>query len=560
MRPPRNSKVETIAEQFGRMRADYDAAKQTRFKRRRSGMVTATGSAADYHYRIEQAYFGIIEQARELFRNHCLVAQGIRRLVANILSGGFTLDIRTGDDGLNKELSARWYAWSENPDACDIQGEQDFHGMEKLCLQQVIVDGDLVTLPTIDGELQQIEAHRLRNPKRTTRNVVHGVELDAEDKPRRRLAYWIAHEDIDAYYPVPLASEMTRYPARVDGVRQILHHYLPDRTSQTRGVSCLAPPMETAGMGDDLMFAQLVKAQMAAAATMIRELGENAQPINFSAGGAGQDVTTEVRPTGETRQLGGWQPGMEIFGFPGERIRIESANVPNAEFFQHAMLILSIVAVNLDLPVQVLMLDATHTNFSGWRGSVDQARQRWQEIQRWLIGSFHTPVYLWKVRQWAADDAVLRRTLEEQDWQRRPGADGIDAFGHVWHTAGWPYIEPTQDATGDLIQTRNLLTSPRRAAARRGIDYEDLIAECIEDRERLVNASQDAADRLNKRNADRAGWVPLSWRDIAQPPMPEGIQISVASGAELGKPPEVKTDAKPTPATAPPRKTEAANA
>ena len=204
------------------------------------------------------------------------------------------------------------------------------------------------------------------------------------------------------------------------------------------------------------------------------------------------------------------------------------------------------------------MLDATHTNFSGWRGSVDQARQRWQEIQRWLISSFHTPVYLAKLRQWAADDPVLRRTIEEQDGRRRVGADGIDAFGHVWHVAGWPYIEPTQDAMGDLIQTRNLLTSPRRCAARRGIDYEDLISECIEDRERLIHASQECADRLNGRNASRAGWVPLTWRDIAQPPMPEGVQISVASGAELGSPPAPATtpgaypNGQPKTATAPP--------
>lgn len=546
-------KVASVAEQFGQMRADYDAAKQTRFKRRRTGMI-AQGSAGDYHYRTESAYFGIIEQARELFRNHCLIAQGIRRLCANILGGGFTVDIRTGDDGLNRELSARWYEWSEDPDQCDIQGEQDFHGLEKLTLQQVIVDGDLITLPTIDGELQQLEAHRMRNPARTVRNVVHGVELDNEDKPRRRLAYWIAHEDVEAYYPVPKAGEMTRYPARVDGVRQVLHHYLPDRTSQTRGVTCLAAPMETAGMGDDLMFSQLVKAQMAAAATLIRELDASAQPINYGTGG--QEVSTAQRPDGTTQQRAGWQPGMEIFGYPGEHLRIESPNVPNAEFFQHAMLILSIVAVNLDLPVQVLMLDATHTNFSGWRGSVDQARQRWQEIQRWLITSFHTPVYLAKVRQWAADDPVLRRTIEEQDGRRRVGADGINAFGHVWHTAGWPYIEPVQDATGDLIQIRNGLTSPRRAAARRGVDIEDLEDESIEDRIRLIGKAQVAAEKINAKHKAAEGWVPLTWRDIAQPPMPEGIQISVASGAELG--------AKPVEPTKPglpvPTKKEPANA
>lgn len=534
-----------MADMFARARADYDAARKTRFKRDRGvNLLRSTGSAADYHYRTEQAYFGMIEEARELFRNHALIGQAVRRLVANILSGGFTLDIRTGDKALDADLYAQWYDWSEDADQCDIQGEQDFHGLEKLILQQVIVDGDVVTLPTIEGELQQIESHRLRTPYRTRRNIVHGVELNNDDKPRRREAYWIAYEDIEAYYPVPKVSEMTRYPARVDGVRQVFHHYMPDRASQTRGVSAFAAPMETAGMGDDLFFAQLVKAQMAACAALLREYDAGVIPPAINAGG--QDTDTETRPNGETRQLAGYSPAMEMFGFPGEKLTWQSPSVPNQEFFQHATLILSILAVNLDLPVQVLMLDATNTNFSGWRGSIDQARQRWLEIQRWLIQSFHTPVYRWKVRQWAASDPVLRRTIQEQEKSRpRPGA--IDAFGHVWHPAGWPYIEPTQDATGDLIQIRNLLTSPRRLDARRGIDHEDKLRECMEDRELAINMAQDTADRVNSRNKSREGWVVLTWRDIAQPPMPEGVNVNVGQVELGGKANDASTTGAPSP-------------
>jgi lambda family phage portal protein len=548
----RRNQTPTMAAMFAGARADYDAAKKTRFKRDRAGLLASTGSAADYHYRTEVAYFGMIEQSRELLRNHPLIAQAIRRLVANILGGGFTLDVRTGDDSLNAELSGMWADWSQDEDQCDIQGEQDFHGLEKLTLQQVIADGDLVTLPTIDGELQQIEAHRMRTPHRTRRNIIHGVQLnnvDPEDggKPRRREAYWIAHEDVEAYYPVPKASQMTRYPAREDGVRQVFHHYMPDRTTQTRGVSALTPPMETAGMGDELFFAQLMKAQMAACAVLTRQYDAGAIPPAINTGG--QDTDTETRPDGETRQLAGWGPAMELFSYPGEHLAWNSPNVPNQEFFQHAMLILSIISVNLDLPVQVLMLDATHTNFSGWRGSIDQARQRWLEIQRWLIQSFHTPVYRWKVRQWAASDPALRRTIEEQTkTPRKPG--GIDAFGHVWHPAGWPYIEPTQDALGDLIQIRNHLTSPRRLAARRGIDYGVHLKECHEDYELRINSAQDTADRLNTRNKSRKGWVDVTWRDVDPPPMPEGVNVNVGSGAELGsKPDDPEATGAPAPAT-----------
>jgi len=549
----RRKQTSTMAERFAGARADYDAAKQTRFKRDRSAagnMLISTGSAADFHYRTEQAYFGMIEQARDLFRNHALIGQAVRRLVANILSGGFTLDVRTGDKALDADLSGRWDDWSESPDQCDIQGEQTFHGLENLTLQQVIVDGDLITLPTVDGTLQQIENHRLRTPHRTQRNIVHGIQLNNTDQPRRREAYWIADEDVEAYYPVPKVNEMTRYSARVDGIRQVLHHYMPDRTTQTRGVSAFAPPMETAGMGDDLMFAQLVKAQMAASAVLTHEYEGGMNPPAITAGG--QDTRSEERPDGGTRELAGWAPAMEMFAFPGETLKWHSPNVPNQEFFQHATLILSIIAVNLDLPVQVLMLDATHTNFSGWRGSIDQARQRWLEIQRWLIQSFHTPVYRWKIRQWAAESPVLRKTLQEQENTRRR-AGGINLFGHVWHPAGWPYIQPVEDATGDLIQIRNHLTSPRRLAARRGMDYGVHLQECHEDYELRINSAQDTADRLNARNKTRQGWVPLTWRDVDQPPMPEGISVNVGSATELGDSPNDGN------ATGAPKATEAPN-
>ena len=547
----RRKQTSTLAERFVKARADYDAARPTRFKRDRAGAGTtlrSTGSAADFHYRTEIAYFGMIEQARDLFRNHALIGQAVRRLVANILSGGFTLDVRTGDKALDDEMSDRWAEWSGDADLCDLQGEQNFHGLERLTLQQVIVDGDLITLPTRDGTLQQIENHRMRTPHRTRRNIVHGVQLNDTDKPRRREAYWIADEDVEAYYPVPKAGEMTRYPARVDGVRQVFHHYMPDRTTQTRGVSAFTAPMDTAGMGDDLFFAQLVKAQMAASAVLTHEFEGGMNPPEISAGG--QDTRTEQRPSGETRELAGWAPAMEMFAFPGETLKWHSPNVPNQEFFQHATLILSILAVNLDLPVQVLMLDATNTNFSGWRGSIDQARQRWLEIQRWLIQSFHTPVYRWKVRQWAAGSPVLRKTLQEQEnTRRRPG--GIDLFGHVWHPAGWPYIQPVEDATGDLIQLRNNLTAARRLTARRGIDYKTHLQESHEDQELRINSAHEAAKRVNSRNEKDEGWVSVTWRDIDQSPMPEGINVNVGNAAELGaEPDDTQTAGAPPTATA----------
>jgi len=531
----RDHETESVIEQMRNLRSDYDASKKTRFKRTRTGVVSQ-GSGADYHYRTWHSYASIMETARDLFRNHMLIGQGIRRLVANILGSGFTLDVKSGDKSLDAELKARWDAWAESPNA-DLAGEQCFHGLERLALQQVIVDGDVVPLPTESGAVQLVEAHRLRTPTNTSRNVVHGVLLD--EATRRRDEYWITNEDISPMAPLARVGDVTRYPTRytddLTGAeeRQILHLYMPDRSSQTRGVTALVPAIDNAGMGDDLAFAQLVKAQMSACVTILRELAAETQYPQALGDGSGQETETEQRPNGTVRTVAGWQPGMEIFGYPGEKLTGFSPNVPNAEFFQHMMFIISIVAVNLDLPIAVFMLDPSNTNFSGYRGAMNQARERFKVIQHWLAQSFHSPLYRWKVRQFAAEDAALRTAIERSLRDKK----AANPFRHVWHAQEWPYIEPTQDALGDVIQESNLLSSPRRLRARRGIDYEQLVGEIVEDRELLIVTAHKKAEDLNRRFD-----LGLTWRDLVHWPLPDGMNLSVSADGQ-------KPKQKPAPAT-----------
>jgi len=97
------------------------------------------------------------------------------------------------------------------------------------------------------------------------------------------------------------------------------------------------------------------------------------------------ELSTEQLADGTSRTLEGIAPGMELTGRPGEKLQGFSPNVPNAEFFQHVRLILTLVGVNLGLPLCIVMLDGSETNFSGWRGALDQAKMGFRHNQRWLI-------------------------------------------------------------------------------------------------------------------------------------------------------------------------------
>ena len=103
-----------------------------------------------------------MEMAREMTRNNPLVMQGVRRLVANVVGRGFVLDSDSGDKGIDDVNGYRWAEWSRSPEACDDQQELDFHGLEKLTLQHVIIDGDLCSLPNRDGGIESQEGHRLK--------------------------------------------------------------------------------------------------------------------------------------------------------------------------------------------------------------------------------------------------------------------------------------------------------------------------------------------------------------------------------------------------------------
>lgn len=503
---------------YDELRADYNISRDSRYRRRRSG-VTSVGNTGDYHWRSESQWLKGVETSRDFYRNDMVVGQGVRRLVDNVIQDGFTLDCNTGDSGLDDALEERWAAESCDAEAMDVAGELDWHTMEKLVLEQMIVDGDHIALGTRSGHLQLIEAHRCRSPRNTKRNVVMGVLLD---DVRRRLEYWITKDDIDPSMSVAKVSDTIQYPTRdKNGDRQVFHVYRPDRVSLTRGVTFFAPIVDPVGMHDDLQFAKLVQAQLVSAWAIIHEqapgeLDDGAPPATGSS-------TTETLADGTQRTVEGISPGMEYFGKAGETIKGFSPNVPNAEFFQHASLILTFISINLDLPLAVFLLDPTKTNFSGWRGAVDQARLGFRKLQHVLAGRFHRPVYRFRVRHWMADDPAMLATSKKS---------GVDIFRHSWNPPRQPYIQPVEDASADLLRVRNALISPRRLHAEKGVKYYDIVEEIVEDNSHAITEAKKKAQEINKQFPEDA---PVTWREVISLPTPDGVSVKLDTATPADK-------------------------
>lgn len=501
----------TIQSEFADIRADYDATRYSRFVRRRTG-VAPMGASADYHFRTEKEYYDLIEQARDMDRNDGLVGILADRRVDNIVQSGFTLDPKTGDKGLDNALWQWWEDLSTDPDQCDVTGECTWKEIERQACRSESIDGDIIITGTEDGTFQLLESHLIRTKSKTDDTFL-GVTTDAVG---RRLQYHVADElsqfgQFGDVTPVDVRND--------DGIRQVFHVFNPKRANVTRGVTQLAPVFSLSGMLEDINFAKLVQQQVVSCFAVFRKMaaGGNRLP---SADGYG-DAKTETTAAG-SRQLEGVSPGMEVIGQPGEELQGFSPNVPNSEYFQQVKLILQIIGVNFGLPLCLVLMDGSETNFSGWRGAVDEARKGFIADQMNLVRRLNRPAYIWR----------LWYELQQKGSQFKKSFSKLQQgiFRHNWNLPTWSYIEPVADAQGDAEQLKNALTSPRRLHAARGKDWEEIAEESIADNAFAIQKAQTQAAAIN---AEFPNGPQITWRDLIALPMPAGTTMAMQDPAAI---------------------------
>lgn len=214
---------------------------------------------------------------------------------------------------------------------------------------------------------------------------------------------------------------------------------------------------------------------------------------------------------------------MQIDTEPGETIEAFSPDIPNPQFFEHVMLIMKLVSANLGIPLMAVLLDATQTNFSGWRGAMDQARAGWRALQKHLIR---------QLSQTCLQLATASVYATSPEAQRLASQPGIKPFCVKWQRPTWEYIEPVKDTTADIAKIRGLISSPRRIHARRGEDFDEVSSEIIADNATLYRKARDTARELNGEAIEDTEKV--TWREMLVLPLPDGLSISLNGQASDG--------------------------
>ncbi len=514
----RRRQPKSQSEIFEGMRSDYRAAKESRFVARLTG-VDPNGSGADYH--IRNGYLKIIERARAAERNDPVIGAALTRLTSNVVGTGSWIDPQTGDPELDSVLADRFWKWASSPDSCHSEGEMSYAQIESMMFRSAVRDGDCFALLTDEGTIQVVEGHRLRTPNQTKQNVVHGVLCDSNGKRRE---IWVTREDIGLSDQTVKTNDVIKVPIRDEsGERVVCQVMIPNRSSQRRGVSSLAPTTEISAMLDDVQFAMLVKQQFASLLVILRTQGEGAIPGPAFGGGPG----TAGMGNGDGRDISPipfLESGLDYRAGAGEKIEAFSPNIPGDSYFQHVRLLLQLIAINLGIPVQALLLDPADSSFSAWRSALEECKRRFRELQQNLGSQFHTPVWRWRVR-WLLEN--------DEEVYRLAARVGDQIYAHELRPIAWPYLDPETDAKAEALQLENILTSPRRLQGNRGCDWETIVKETIEDKMLLIKAAKNAADRLNQ----EVGLI-LTWEQVLRAGLPEKASVAKQPAANLPAPKE----------------------
>lgn len=487
-------------------RIGYEAALPSRY-RAPTPHISSTGESGDYYLGSDYDRIRLTEQARDVARNDPIVRSAITRLRSQVIGDGFTLDPGTGSEALDQVIVQKWHEYSDDPARIDASERHNLTSIAGMCLRAMFVDGDIFAHPVRSGAIQLIEAHRVRKPASSRRKgMIHGILVNRYRAPRE---LWVTQESDTAKGSELRVRDMTKIPWQRNGVLNVMHIVDPDRVSQTRGVSPIAAVMNDVNYRKDIDFAQLLQQFMQSCAVLIRQQPDRmGDPNDTSTAPATGETETVSRRDGGQDTYMEMAPGLEIMGMPGEQITLATPNIPSTNAMQQLENTTQRIGLMFSMPLILLMMDASETNFSGWRGAVDVARREFRTLQGILRDRLYRPTYHHFLRMLAAND---------EDYQEALSNAARELDGNVllnrekWGRPRWPYVEPLKDTQARIAQAVGNITSMRRLLWEDGAEWNVVANEIVDDRALLIEAAIARANEINQRHPEaRLRWEVLA--------------------------------------------------
>lgn len=363
-----------------------------------------------------------------------------------------------------KQTEAEWQMWASRKANCDALGMNNFYELQQLAVKSWLMSGDIFALMKRYDEtpinpytlrIHLIEADRISTPAEmakspvpnltegvnpaTGNTIYDGVEVDANGKV---IAYHIC-----SAYPHQITAKEIKWQrveacGRLTGIPNIIQVMDAERPDQYRGVSYIAPCIETI-----LQLRRYTESELTAAlvqsfltAWITTETDATEFPFN-EVGGGDVDGIPGDQPDGASLSPNEYEmgPGTINHLAPGESVTLGNPNIPTAGFDAFVKTICKLVGASLEMPYDVLLKEF-NSSYSAAKGALEEAWEAFKMRRTWFVSDFCQPIY----ECWLAEAVALGRI-------KAPGFFTDPLIRAAWCNARWDgpaqtHLDPVKEA------------------------------------------------------------------------------------------------------------------
>ncbi|MAC81480.1 MAG: phage portal protein [Rhodobacteraceae bacterium] len=436
----------------------------------------------------------VTARARDLTRNNGWAAGGVAKEVDAVIGATFRPLLKPDWQalGLSPEwaaefkrlVEARWRSYADDPrKMCDTTRAQTAGQMFAMAYRNYLTEGDAIgligwktdrlthtTLRVVDPDLLSMPDGAME-----TAGFRGGVEMDESGAA---VAYHFRQGHPKSPYFDLRDMGHRRFIRDTNwGRPRVLHFFDKMRDGQTRGISRLAPIIETLRMEGQYARTELQAAILnaALAAYVKTPLGPDAIDEMFGEGDAGPFLAYQMdRQEFYSQRDGVHVGGAKLTGlFPGDEIGMVETARPAAQFSAFSSAVLRQIASGLGISYEQLAADWSKTNYSSARAAMVEIWRGWTARRVAFAQGFCQPFFM----------AWLE---EEVDFGRISLPDGAPPFEENWAAysrakwigSGKGFVDPVKEAQAAAMRVAlGLSTLEEEAAELTGSDWVENMAQ-----------------------------------------------------------------------------------
>jgi len=439
----------------------------------------------------------IIAQSRDFMRNNPIYVGMVDRAVTYIVGTGFNLRPSTGNKSWNARVEELWGGWWDRgrPETKALQTGRQL--LQMMCREHIVA-GDLGLIKLQDRHLQCVEAEQIATNKST---FPEGVVMGATGRPS---AFYVA--------PYGRGGSVDRNSAQMVQARHFVFVTDPDRPSSVRTVPLMQSTFPMLHRINDVCDSEAIAWQLLAriAVTMNRDEGAALayQESEADAAAEGTELATRLTEVGQA---------LIFHAPPGHEIKGVDRNIPGQNFPEALRMFMRLLGLPLGLPLELVLLDWTQSNYSQSRAVLEQAYQTFSDKQL-LLETALRDIYCWRVGLWIKEGKLGPRD---------------DAFAAEWIKPSWPWLDQLKEAQAFGKKMELGIVTHTDTCKSLNSDRTDVVAA----REAEIQDAIERAQRIEAATGEHVPWQVFAGLPISKDPqIADGLSAADAGNGDQPKP------------------------